>query len=225
MIDKRKRNYFKKFTNKDTNWWNVVNEIRSNKTATNINEKMCNEINDHFYNTWGEVKQPEQSAYTARTDNKTIRLETIEVLKELQKLDETKAPGLDNISARLLKSASLELAEVITHLFNCCIRTKIVSDQWKEANIAPVPKVARPSKPADYCPISLTSTMCKVMERLLAKTIINETKTIWAENQQFGFLPGKSTSDAVIQVIEDKQPTTNYQSVLSYSTSAKHSIW
>lgn len=122
---------------------------------------------------------------------------------QLQKLDPSKTPGPDNISAKILKAASFELAEVITHLFNSCLRQNIVPDQWKEANIAPVPKTARPSKPADYRPISLTSTICKVMERLLAKVIVEKTKSIWIDNQQFGFLPGKSTSDAVIQVIED----------------------
>ena len=75
--------------------------------------------------------------------------------------------------------------------------------QWKDANIAPVPKIAKPSKPEDYRPISLTSTLCKVMERLLAKFIIEQTKELWLENQQYGFLPGKNTSDALIQVIED----------------------
>ena len=41
------------------------------------------------------------------------------------------------------------------------------------------------------------------MERLLAKFIIEQTKELWLENQQYGFLPGKSTTDALIQVIED----------------------
>ena len=72
----------------------------------------------------------------------------------------------------------------------------MVPTQWKDANIAPVPKIAKPSKPEDYRPISLTSTLCKVMERLLAKFIIEQTKELWLENQQYGFLPGKNTSDA-----------------------------
>ena len=104
--------------------------------------------------------------------------------------------------------------DIITHLFNECLKYNVVPTQWKDANIAPVPKIAKPSKLEDYRPISLTSTLCKVMERLLAKYIIEQTKELWVENQQYGFLPGKSTTDAIVQVIEDwSKALENNQSI------------
>ena len=42
-----------------------------------------------------------------------------------------------------------------------------------------------------------------MFERIIAKWIFQHTKTIWRTNKQYGFLPGKSTVDAVIQVIDD----------------------
>ena len=88
-------------------------------------------------------------------------------------------------------------------MFNISIRNSFVPTQWKEANIIPVPKVPKPTEPSDYRPISLTSCLCKVLERLICKKIIHLTQDIWQNNQQFGFLPGKCTSDTVIQVIDD----------------------
>ena len=52
MIENRKKVYYKKYTNKDLKWWKEINEIRNIKTSTAINQKMCNEINDHFYETF-----------------------------------------------------------------------------------------------------------------------------------------------------------------------------
>jgi len=57
--------------------------------------------------------------------------------------------------------------------------------------------------PSDYRPIAIISAFCKVFERILARYIISKTQHIWRTNKQFGFLPGRSTMDAIIQVIED----------------------
>ena len=41
------------------------------------------------------------------------------------------------------------------------------------------------------------------MERLLVKeTTLKHTKSLWENNKQYGFLPGRNTMDALIQVIE-----------------------
>ena len=58
-------------------------------------------------------------------------------------------------------------------------------------------------KAGTHFTISLTATICKVLEKILATHIINITKDTWKDNQQFGFLPNRSTSDAIVQVIED----------------------
>jgi hypothetical protein len=41
------------------------------------------------------------------------------------------------------------------------------------------------------------------MEKILVKHIIYETRKLWANNNQFGFLPGCSSVDAVAQVDKD----------------------
>ena len=82
------------------------------------------------------------------------------------------------MNARVLKAARFELAPVITFLFNESIKQSFIPEQWKEANIAPVPKVQKPAKSEDFRPVALTSTLCKVLERILAKYIVNNTKEI-----------------------------------------------
>ena len=69
--------------------------------------------------------------------------------------------------------------------------------------MTPLAKVDRPSDWSDYRPISLTSNLCKTFERVVAKYIVSITSHIWSNNKQHGFLPGRCTQDAIIQVLFD----------------------
>jgi hypothetical protein len=41
------------------------------------------------------------------------------------------------------------------------------------------------------------------MEKIIAKDILRHTKAIWEKSDQFGFLPGRNTMDAIVKVIDD----------------------
>lgn len=110
------------------------------------------------------------------------------------------SPGPDGIKGQLLKSARLEIAEIISTLFNQSLYHSFVLKQWKESNITPIPKDA-----TSFRPISQISQLGKAFERGIAKYIISITTQagIWRTNKQYGFLPSRSTMDAIIQVIEN----------------------
>ena len=93
----------------------------------------------------------------------------IAILNELKNLDSKKAPGPDGLPASVLKAARFELISIIHHLFILTITTGIVPNQWKEANIVPIPKEQRPQGPEEYRGIALTSTLCKVFERIMSR--------------------------------------------------------
>ncbi len=60
-----------------------------------------------------------------------------------------------------------------------------------------------------YRPIALTSSLCKTFEQIIVKQILKYTESIWRDNKQYGFLPGRNTMDALIQVIEDWNKVTD----------------
>jgi len=122
---------------------------------------------------------------------------------EFQKLNTTKAPGPDGINNKILKKAKHALKEIVAHLFNICLTESFVPTQWKEANIITIPKIKEPKEVGDYRPIALTSSLCKTFERIIVKQILKNTESIWKDNKQYGFLPGRNTMDALIQVIEE----------------------
>ena len=111
--------------------------------------------------------------------------------------------GPDGIYGRLLFSARDALVPVFVNIFNFCSQYSFHPFEWSRANITAIPKIPNPAEPMDYRPISITSAVCKMMERIITRLIFQHTKAIWRANKQFGFLPGRCTMDAVIKVIDD----------------------
>ena len=57
-------------------------------------------------------------------------------------------------------------------LFNKSLRSGIFPEMWKEANIHPIyKKKGSQSDPTNYRPISLLSTLSKIMEKIVFKNI------------------------------------------------------
>jgi hypothetical protein len=85
------------------------------------------------------------------------------VIKELKKLDVTKASGPDNINNKILKDARFKLSDILAHLFNISIQHSFIPAQWKIANVIPIPKVKYPTTSNEYRPIALRSAFIKVL--------------------------------------------------------------
>ena len=126
-----------------------------------------------------------------------------QVQELLQKLDPNKSPGPDKIHPKLLKELAEQLSDPLTNFFNSSFRNGHVPTAWKQANITAIFKKGDKSKPNNYRPVSLTSILSKLMEKLIRKMLVDHMK----ENQlfsdkQFGFISGRSTSLQLIKVMD-----------------------
>ncbi len=79
----------------------------------------------------------------------------------------SKVPGPDDLSAALLRSCRHEIVEVVTFMFNAIVNVGTIPEQWKGANIVPIPKVSHPDGPNDFRGINLISSLGKAFERIL----------------------------------------------------------
>ena len=77
------------------------------------------------------------------------------VLKLLNGLNIHKAPGLDGLSARVLKECSSEIAPILTLIYNESLAQGTVPDDWRQANVAAVFKKDEKYNAANYRPVSL----------------------------------------------------------------------
>ena len=96
-----------------------------------------------------------------------------EVKSILETLQTGKASGPDNINNYVLKTCSSELSHPLSKLFNLSLSLSKVPKAWKEANITPVFKKDDPTDCKNYRPISLLSTLGKVMEKIVHKHVFN----------------------------------------------------
>ena len=82
----------------------------------------------------------------------------------LSKLCKSKATGLDNISAKLLRECPDLIAESLTYIFNQSLLIGIFPDEWKSDRVTPLYKNS--GKRNDR-PISVIPVVAKVFERVV----------------------------------------------------------
>ena len=123
-----------------------------------------------------------------------IQISSEAVLKELSALGPTKSPGPDGIHPRLLKELAPALSNVMAMLFQKSVNEGVLPNDWKEATVSPIFKKGANHTAANYRPVSLTSVLCKVLESLIRKAVMEH---IMANNlltdKQYGFISGRST--------------------------------
>ena len=124
-----------------------------------------------------------------------------EVKSILETLQTGKASGPDNINNYVLKTCSSELSHPLSKLFNLSLSLSKVPKAWKEANVTPVFKKDDPTDCKNYRPISLLSTLGKVMEKIVHKHVFN----FFSANNvitslQSGFVPGDSTANQLVDI-------------------------
>ncbi|CAG4966884.1 unnamed protein product [Colias eurytheme] len=130
-----------------------------------------------------------------------IRIKQKEVLKLLRNLDVDKASGPDGIPALVLRNCAPELSPILTRLYRLSYSTGVVPESWKIANVQPIPKKGSRADPTNYRPISITSILGKVMERLLNKNLMLylEGNDLLSDHQ-YGFRRNRSTGDLLVHM-------------------------
>ena len=97
-------------------------------------------------------------------------------MKELQeaikKTKASSAPGGDTISYSMIKEMPDQANEQLLNLFNQIWKEGTLPREWKHAIITPIRKPEKEqSDPTSYRPISLTSSLCKVLERMITSRL------------------------------------------------------
>ena len=122
----------------------------------------------------------------------------------LTELDPFKSSSETCIHPRILKEAASELAEPISNIFKCSLYQGHVPEIWKIATVTPIHKGNDRHEAKNYRPISITSTLCRCLEKIIKKDMMDHLVTNSAlSNHQHGFRSGKSCMSNLLETLED----------------------
>lgn len=106
----------------------------------------------------------------------------------------------------------------LLEVYNKVWREGKLPNAWKEAIVIPIRKPGKePTKPTSYRPISLTSNLCKIMERTITDRLTYELEKrgVLADCQS-GYRKGRSTIDSVIRMeTEIRKAQVNKETVVA----------
>ena len=88
-------------------------------------------------------------------------------MSHLNKLCRSKATGLDNIPAKIIRECADLISVFLCDLFNKSLLSGIFPDDWKCARVTPLFKQGEASDLNNYRPISVISVIAKVCERIV----------------------------------------------------------
>ena len=131
-------------------------------------------------------------------------IETQEVLNHLQKININKSAGPDEISPRILKECGPQLVNPITLLFNKSLSQSKIPQSWKKANVTPIFKKGDRKQAINYRPISLTSVLVKLLEKILRDKMVLflESNKLITDNQH-GFRSNRSCLTNLLDFFND----------------------
>ncbi|KAK3514261.1 hypothetical protein QTP70_012099 [Hemibagrus guttatus] len=148
-------------------------------------EELMNEENEREKRVKG-VNSVEQKVDKIRKD---------EVRKALKRMKSGKAVGPDDIPVEVWKCLGEAAVEFLTSLFNRVLESERMPEEWRRSVLVPIFKNKGDVQScSNYRGIKLMSHTMKLWERVVEARL---RKVVEICEQQYGFMPRKSTTDAI----------------------------
>ena len=176
-----KEQYEKAFNNKC-----AIPEIKISPSPDNPNEVSV----DDFFSEDGDFND--------------INISIEDVISAIKETKINSAPGPDSFPPLLLHKCQKELSTPLRIIMNKSIKTHKIPQKWKEANITCIHKGGDKSKAVNYRPISLTSIIAKLLERIVRWYLVQflEINNAFPDSQH-GFRAGRSTISQLLEHYEN----------------------
>ena len=123
------------------------------------------------------------------------------ICQTIDNMDPKTSTDSNGISMKMLKFIKTQIAKPLAHLFTLSVTTGVFPSKLKTSRTIPIFKAGDNSSCDNYRPISLLSTISKVLEKIVACSLVDhlENNNLLYENQ-FGFLRNRSTVHNILQL-------------------------
>ena len=133
-----------------------------------------------------------------------------EVLLEIDNINVTKSSGIFFINSMVLKVTFMAISPRLTKLFNLSLRVSKFSVSWAQSCITPIPKGGDRKSVGNWRPIGLVPLPGKLLEKLVHTRLYRVVSDLeFLSEKQFGFRPGRSTSQAIYKLHNDLAVSMN----------------
>ena len=186
-----------------------VQQVRMMKdndgTVLTDEESVLRRWKEYFEGLMNEENARERRLDDGRRVNMEVEGITKEEVKaSMRKMKSGKAVGPDNIPVEVWKCLGETALEFLTKLFNRTMESERMPEAWRKSVLVPIFKNKGDAQCcSNYRGIKLISHTMKLWERVVEKRIRREVTFC---EQQYGFMPGKSTTDALfaLRVLMEK---------------------
>lgn len=171
-----------------------------NNFFSSVGDKLANKIiKCGSHNRTGE--QQTESPINTGCLNAFKIIEEDEICKIIKSMKGGTAPGFDRVTVEIIKENSNILVKPLTFIINQSIKNGIFPEIYKKTKIIPIFKSGDKTNPTNYRPISLTSNIAKIYEKVIKKRLLDfVNKTNLLNKNQFGFRENIGTNDAIAKL-------------------------
>lgn len=174
----------------------IANELArafaKNSSDDNYNEKFLQSIVNY--------QEPGKDKIFVDTEQPFTADISLAEVKQALKNCKNSSPGPDLIPNEFLKQFLDRTVLYLTDIFNFIWVNMVFPDKWSEALVVPIEKSNKDKRtPSNYRPISLTCTICKLLEKVINKRFKWQLESIgFFFQEQSGFRQFRSTMDHLI---------------------------
>ena len=194
----------------------VTNTEKAEAIARSISKGSSNSNFDATFMTNKKTREENRITQEKKHDNNNedgINSKFIfhELDSALRRCKKEKSAGEDQLPYELLQHLPKCSKKVLLEIINEIWREGKLPKKWKHSLILPFPKEGKdPTDPESYRPIALTTTICKVMERLISDRLAwhMESKNLFNKDQT-GFRKHRNTIDQVMRICSDINDSIN----------------
>ena len=194
--------------NTNTKYKPSISDLQTAEGLTESNTEKAAVLSDYFSEVFTDepIGPLNKIPSFCNCQMREIDITSSKVATELRKLDTNKSPGPDSVHPRILKESSDIISQPLSIIFRESMNTSHLPEDWKTAHVTAIFKKGNKSLPENYRPVSLTSVVCKTMERLVLvrREMMSHMRTNRLfSDQQYGFIDGRSTTLQLLNVLDD----------------------
>ena len=169
--------------------------IRGADNILRTDEGEVRDVWKRYYSDLLNVENPNSFEETVAVQGPIVEVTPDEVKRALRGMKLGKANGPSGISADLLKAAEEFVIPKLVAIFNEILSTGLSPEEWTHSVTVPIYKgKGDPLMCGKYRGVRILEHGMKIWEKVLAVRLGALTNI---HGSQFGFMPGKSTTDAI----------------------------